>query len=202
MKNTHLSVLSGVVAIFAFSMVALQSTEAAASAGQQQNKANATSSKQPQTTGEYIDDSLITAAVKANILEEEGLSSLQIKVKTKDGVVTLSGKIDTAEHVKLAERVAAQTNGVKKVVNRLMVDAKKQQSVGEYIDDAAITTSVKANILEEKGLSSLRISVKTKDGVVTLSGKTDTTEHAKLAERVAIQTNGVKRVVNNMRIGK
>ena len=202
MKKTHLSILSGAVAIFAFGMIAPQSAEAAASTGQQQNSTNATSSKQPQTTGEYIDDSLITAAVKTNILEEKGLSSLRISVKTKDGVVTLSGKTDTAEHAKLAGRVATQTNGVKQVVNRLMVDAKKQETAGEYIDDAAITTSVKSKILAEKGLSSLQISVKTKDGVVTLSGKTDTAEHAKLAEAVAKQAKGVKQVVNNLRIGK
>lgn len=182
MKKIHISAL--------FSVLAIATTQ----------EAKAATSKQSQTAGEYIDDSVVTAGVKSKIFEEKGLSSLNISVKTQDGVVTLSGTTDTAEHSQLAERVAKLVNGVKRVVNDLQVDGKKTQSAGEYIDDSAITTTVKANILKEKGLSSLDISVKTQEGIVALSGTTDTAEHSQLAERVAKQVGGVKRVINELKV--
>ena len=160
--------------------------------------ASAASKEEPQTAGEYFDDSVITTAVKSKILGEKGLSSLSINVVTKDGVVTLSGKIDTNAHSDLAVSVAKQVNGVKGVVNNLLVDAAAHQSVGEYVDDASITAAVKAKILKEKGLSTLNISVETKDNVVTLTGKTDSPEHTQLATRVAKRVNGVKSVVNKL----
>ena len=161
--------------------------------------ASAASNDLPQTAGEYFDDSVITTAVKSKILGEKGLSSLSINVVTKDGVVTLSGKIDTAAHSDLAVRVAKKVNGVNGVVNNLLVDAAAHQSVGEYVDDASITAAVKANILKEKGLSTLNISVETKDNIVTLSGKTDSAEHSRLAAHIAKRVNGVKTVVNKLK---
>lgn len=161
--------------------------------------ASAASNDSTQTAGEYFDDSVITTAVKSKILGEKGLSSLSINVVTKDGVVTLSGKIDTVAHSDLAVRVAKKVNGVTGVVNNLLVDAAAHQSVGEYVDDASITAAVKANILKEKGLSTLNISVETKDNVVTLSGKTDSSEHSRLAAHIAKRVKGAKSVVNNLK---
>lgn len=163
------------------------------------HEAAAASNAQSQTPGEYFDDSVITTAVKGKILGEKGLASLNISVDTKDGVVTLSGKTDTRAHSDLAALLAKKVNGVNGVVNNLIVDAAAHQSVGEYADDASITAAVKAKILKEKGLSSLNISVETKDNVVTLTGKTDSAEHSRLATRVAKRVNGVKSVVNKLR---
>ncbi len=207
MKKLYISALCSalVMCLFAFNVATAQAATdqngtAKKPEPQQEEKASPKAEKPPQTTGEYIDDSAITAAVKADILKEKGLSSMSISVKTKDGIVTLSGKVDSVEHVALAERVAKQANSVKKVVNELQVEGKTSQSAGEYIDDSAITTAVKGNILKEKGLSSLDISVTTLEGIVTLSGTADTVEHAQLAERVAKQVNNVKRVVNDLKI--
>ncbi len=200
MKKIHIFVLVSLVHLVAFSVNMPQKATAATSSNQLKNRAYAMSSNQTQTPGEYIDDSLATTLVKTNILEEKGLSSLRISVTTKDGVVTLSGTIDTAENVELAGKVAKMTNGVKRVVNNLQVGNETLQSADDYIDDAAITAAVKANILEEKGLSSLKISVTTLNGVVALSGTTNTTEHAQQAEAVARQAKGVRQVVNNLQI--
>ena len=79
-------------------------------------------------------------------------------------------------------------------------DKGPQQTVGEYFDDATITTAVKGNILAEKGLSSFEISVKTTDGIVTLTGVTNSAKNSELAARVAKQTDGVRRVINNLTV--
>lgn len=203
MKKIHASTFFSALAVFVcvLTMAIAPHGMAAAPEAEQKKMPNTKVDKQSQTVGEYIDDTIITTEVKSKILGEKGLSSLDISVKTLDGVVTLSGITDTAAHSELAVQVAKLVNGVKRVRNELQVDGKKTQSAGEYIDDSAITAAVKGAILQEKGLSSLDISVKTSGGVVTLSGTMDNTTRSQLAEQTAKQVNGVKRVVNELRVG-
>ena len=72
------------------------------------------------SVGEYIDDTLLTTAVKGKLLAEAGIKSFSISVETNQGVVTLTGNVDRAEHVSLAERVAKTVDGVKTVENLLI----------------------------------------------------------------------------------
>lgn len=71
--------------------------------------------------GEYIDDTVITAELKAKILAEKDLSVLEIKVDTVDGVVTLTGDVASKELSDRAEQVARQVKGVKQVDNKLLI---------------------------------------------------------------------------------
>ena len=75
-------------------------------------------------TGQVLDDAAITAAVKAGIIAEPGLKVLKIDVDTKDGQVTLTGSVDSAENLQRATQVASSVNGVKGVDNRLAVSSK------------------------------------------------------------------------------
>ena len=70
--------------------------------------------------GGFVDDSLITAEVKARLLAEPGISSLSISVETTHGVVMLSGNVDRPEHATVAENVVRKVNGVTRVDNRLV----------------------------------------------------------------------------------
>jgi len=72
-------------------------------------------------TGEYIDDSAITAKVKAAILNEPSLKVFQINVETFKGEVQLSGFVDSAQSVSKAGEVARGVKGVKSVKNSLIV---------------------------------------------------------------------------------
>lgn len=77
---------------------------------------------------------------------------------------------------------------------------QKHESTGQYIDDAAITTSVKAAIFNEPGLKSAEINVETFKGRVQLSGFVSTPASAARAVQVAQGVNGVTSVANDMRI--
>lgn len=72
-------------------------------------------------TGEYFDDSVITAKVKASILDQPMLKVLDIKVDTFKGVVHLSGVVDSSAEVRRAADVARGVPGVKSVRNDLKV---------------------------------------------------------------------------------
>ncbi len=73
------------------------------------------------TVATATDDSAITAKVKAAIVAEPGLKSLDINVDTKDATVTLSGTVASADLRERAKQVASSTSGVKGVVDNLTV---------------------------------------------------------------------------------
>lgn len=77
--------------------------------------------KTQESTGQYVDDTVITTKVKAAIFDESTLKTLQINVKTFKGVVQLSGFVDSAQSVAKAGEVAGRVAGVKEVKNDLVV---------------------------------------------------------------------------------
>ncbi len=74
-----------------------------------------------ESSGEYADDAVITARVKAAIFDDSSLKVLQINVETFKGEVQLSGFVDSAPNVRRAGEVARGVQGVKSVKNDLIV---------------------------------------------------------------------------------
>ena len=87
-------------------------------------KIDQTMEKMGQKAGTAIDDTAITAAVKAGIIAEPGLKVLKIDVNTKDGQVMLTGSADSADNVQKATQIANGVQGVKSVDNRIAVSSK------------------------------------------------------------------------------
>jgi hyperosmotically inducible protein len=71
-----------------------------------------------------IDDGTLTAKVKAALIAEPGLRSLQISVDTKNGAVTLSGAVDTQASRDRAKEVASSVAGVATVVDQLAIKSQ------------------------------------------------------------------------------
>jgi len=77
--------------------------------------------KHRESTGEYIDDSVITTKVKAEIFDDPMLKVFQISVESFKGVVQLSGFVDSAQASARATQVAKSVKGVASVKNDLVV---------------------------------------------------------------------------------
>jgi osmotically-inducible protein OsmY len=75
-----------------------------------------------------------------------------------------------------------------------------QESVGAYVDDTAITTAVKARMLENKDVAGTSISVETLNGTVMLSGFAKNTAEKSTAEMLAWKVSGVKSVKNEITV--
>jgi len=75
----------------------------------------------PETTGNYVDDTTITTKVKAALLADDAVKSLQISVTTTQGTVQLSGVVDNADQKSAAAKDAAAVAGVKDVTNNITV---------------------------------------------------------------------------------
>jgi len=76
----------------------------------------------------------------------------------------------------------------------------RQEGAGEYVDDAVITTKVKAAIFNEPTLKSAEINVETFKGVVQLSGFVNSQTDISKAVSLARSVNGVTAVKNDMRL--
>lgn len=75
-----------------------------------------------------------------------------------------------------------------------------QETVGAYIDDTAITTSVKTQFLKDKQVDGTSIRVETLNGTVMLSGFAKDSTEKSTAESIATSTKGVKMVKNEIAV--
>jgi osmotically-inducible protein OsmY len=80
-----------------------------------------TSTSSKEGTGEYIDDSVVTAKVKHAILHEPSLKSAEINVETFKGIVQLSGFVRSQANIDRAVEVARRVKGVKSVKDDMRV---------------------------------------------------------------------------------
>ena len=78
--------------------------------------------------------------------------------------------------------------------------SRGQQSSGAYIDDATITTQVKARMLSSPDVAGTSISVETLNGTVMLSGFAKSAGERDTAERIARDVNGVRSVRNEIAV--
>ncbi len=172
----------------------------------------------------------LTTAVKSKLAADDTVKSYRIDVDTKEGVVTLNGAVDTAAARTRAVELARGTEGVRDVVDRLTVtpgttpttgvddkvsgegreaardaDANTGDTTdraGDAVGDAALTTKVKTKFLADNDISGLKIDVDSNNGVVTLTGNVPTAAGKALALKVARSTDGVKSVVDRLKVVK
>jgi hypothetical protein len=79
------------------------------------------STPKQESTGDYVDDSVITTKVKSMLAADEFLKSFQISVETRKGIVLLSGWVGSQAAVSKAGQIAKGVGGVKSVRNELIV---------------------------------------------------------------------------------
>lgn len=150
--------------------------------------------------GGYMDDSGVTAKVKAALVDNEAIKSTDISVETHSGVVTLNGFVTSQEQAELAVAAAKKVEGVKSVSDKLHVKDGTKQTVSGYAGDAATTSEIKAKLLADDIVPSRNVKVETTNGVVQLSGTVKTQAQSERAEGIAKAIEGVKSVKNDLTV--
>src|SRR5579862_1854853 len=154
-----------------------------------------------QSTGEQIDDAVLTTKVKAALIQDPATKARQITVDTFRGNVQLNGFVDSEDEKTAAARVAHSVDGVQNVRNNLTV-GHTDRAAGGVVDDGVITTKVKAALIAEPETKARDITVITRDGIVQLSGFVDSNEEKTTAAEVARGVDGVRDVLNNLELKK
>ena len=147
----------------------------------------------------------ITTAVKTKLTTDDTVKAHQINVDTKEGVVTLTGSVDTAAAKSRAVELARGTDGVKNVVDNITVAVPPPPAVDTSTNltgDPGVTAAVKTKLLADTRVSGLAIDVDTKDNVVTLTGRLPNAAAKAAALEIARGTDNVKSVVDKLTIGK
>ncbi|EOY5417854.1 molecular chaperone OsmY [Cronobacter turicensis] len=150
--------------------------------------------------GNFMDDSAITAKVKAALVDDEQIKSTDISVKTEKSVVTLSGFVESQAQAEEAVKIAKGVEGVASVSDKLHVRDGKDKSVKGYAGDAATTSEIKAKLVADDIVPSRNVKVETTDGVVQLSGNVESEKQSQRAESIAKAVDGVKSVKNDLKV--
>jgi hyperosmotically inducible protein len=159
-----------------------------------------------ESVGEYVGDAAVTTKVKAALMAERHLPASKIHVITTNNVVELSGTVNDASQKRNAENVAARVEGVQGVINKLEVRsyereaAERNETLGEYVDDSAVTTKVKAKLKAEPNFDASDIKVITVQNNVELKGTVRTESEKKRAQDIAASVTGAKKVINHLTV--
>lgn len=152
-----------------------------------------------EAAGEVIDDSVLTAKVKAGLIDDPVTKAGQINVETYRGVVQLGGFVDNDRQKAQAAKVAGSVTGVKEVRNDLRVGSP-QETMGQVIDDGTVTASVKVKLIEDTTTKAHQINVETQKGVVQLTGFVNSATVKSRAGELARSVDGVVDVRNDLEI--
>lgn len=166
-----------------------------------------------------IKDAWIKGKLEGVYLFNQHLSPFKINTKVENGVVNLTGTVDTEIDKDLAGEIARGVGGVQKVNNQLAVESRSgrgrvseergRESGGagsgengfvHWVKDATITATVKSKLLANGEISGMKINVDTHDNRVTLSGEVESDEARQLAGQIAENTENVVGVENNLRV--
>ena len=153
--------------------------------------------------GDFMDDSTITARVKAALIDHKDINSGDISVKTENKVVTLSGDVTSTEQKSQALSVAKGVEGVSHVNDKLTVHHKSSSETATlkgYAGDTAITSEVKAKLLADDIVPSRNVKVETNAGAVHLTGTVASAAQAERAAEIAKAVSGVKSVRNDLSV--
>jgi osmotically-inducible protein OsmY len=134
--------------------------------------------------------------IQQNVMDElkwqPGLSSSQIGVAVKDGVVTLAGMVDSYLKKLNAERAAKRVSGVKAVAEDIQVGATPGQGKSDTEIAAAVLNALQWN----SAVQDEKIKIKVEDGIVKLEGEAEWEYQRNQAKRSVESLLGVNGVLN------
>jgi len=146
-----------------------------------------------------VSDVWITAKVRTRLIRHPGIAPFAIDVDTQDGFVTLFGSIRAEVDKRDAGRQAMMVSGVKDVQNELQVVSQVAEKQIEK-RDGEIRDALEKRLDERDGLGDDDIDVEVANGVVRLTGSVDRSGDRMTALSLARTTQGVRSVVDDLRV--
>ncbi|NIF28121.1 BON domain-containing protein [Pantoea sp. Tr-811] len=150
-----------------------------------------------------LEDATLAAVIRARLLWSRTTEKAAIEVQSSEGVVTLRGKVDSAEAKELAGMLASSTDGVHLVNNLVSLDsaamAKARETPvgapsGPQPSDSWVVDKIQTSYRFSRNLDGLNIKVASEQGMVRLSGEVVSSEQKTIAVEIARQIVGVRGV--------
>lgn len=157
--------------------------------------------------GEAVSDATTAAAIKSQLLWNKHTDGLKVNVDVNRGTAVLEGTADSDAALDLAERIAANTDGVEDVDNRLKIakaeaeaDADTGEQAATAVSDAWVATKVRSVLIWNREVPAHSIDVEVENGEVTLLGNVDNGAQKNLAAELAGNVRGVDEVSNQLSV--
>jgi osmotically-inducible protein OsmY len=158
--------------------------------------ANATANANRAESSTARSDSWIALKTKLALIANSPTSGYETDVDAKDGVVTLTGKVDTNEVKSEAEQVARKVEGVRNVNNQLQVVPEARRNEVNAADER-IKDAIGKLMDTDPNLQNLSLSIDSNAGVVSLDGSVDRLDQLWKAAQAIRKVPGVKSVVTS-----
>lgn len=158
-----------------------------------------------------VSDAWITMKVQSKYFLDEDVAGRRIDVETRNGVVALRGEVQSEAERRQAVSLARTTDGVKSVTDELRMvpaapadkaaaPARAARTAVQAVDDTWVTTKIQSKYFLDEDVKGRKVDVTTRNGVVTLTGTVASDAVRKTAEAIAAGTDGVTRVVNQLKV--
>ncbi|KJR99304.1 MAG: transport-associated protein [Desulfobulbaceae bacterium BRH_c16a] len=141
-------------------------------------------------------DDRIESAAKETYVFKTYLQDDNIKMQSKDGLVTLTGTVSEASHKSLAGETVAGLPGVKRVDNRLV----EKDGAPAAKSDAWLITKVKTTLLFHSNVNAIGTEVLAENGTITLRGEATSVAQKDLTTEHVMDVEGVIKVNNEMTV--
>lgn len=159
--------------------------------------AGCTSSQQERAKSD-VNDAFIAAQIHTKLVAIDPATVSLVTVDVTSGVVTLGGQVHSKEERDKVTDAARSVSGVKRVIDRLVVNPKAP-TANEIADDVSLQAKVKAALAAQTGVNALKVTVSVHGGVVALDG----TYASNALHEVIVETvhgvAGVRRVEDHLR---
>ncbi len=179
--------------------------------------------------GDRLADGWLTTKVQAKYFADREIKARYINVSTRDGVVSLSGYVESPEARLEAVQIARNTEGVRSVEDKLLIGVAPDsdtfetgpatadpvatggaseydasiaaKAAAESVNDERVTSTIQARFYLDPVLKTRAIDVQARTGVVTLRGGVASEEERAQALLIARNTSGVARVEDLLTVG-
>ncbi len=159
-----------------------------------------------------VKDAWIDGRLEAAYTFNEHLNPFAIDTEVENGVVTLSGRVESDIDRDLAAEIARGLDGVLEVNNLLEVggevepanvrneSVEERRSFGQWVNDATTSAALKAALIRNENIRARDIDVETRDDVVTLRGEVGSEAEKDLIEQLARNHRDVRDVRNELQV--
>ncbi len=137
-------------------------------------------------------DQLMTLAIENELLSTDAIDGRNVGVSVDQGVVTLSGTVDSLRARQHATRLAKLIRGVQSVINQMIVEPAKR-------DDELLTLDVEQALTQNAATESYEVLVVVDNGIAHLGGTVDSHAEKRLAADVASGVAGIREVDNRLK---
>lgn len=150
--------------------------------------------------GQAVDDANIDSAIRRNLRKDKEKRFKGVDVSVEDGLVLLTGRVDSMEALVVAEQIAWKPTAVERVANELVV-ASRNGGLPD-LSDYYLSSKVRLALFGTGGVKSSNYNIEVHKGVVYLLGVARTNDElAKATEKVS-EVSGVKKVISYVRVSR